>query len=246
MTASTTSTVDAARRSGTGRGVETEARGTAASRPMERRSRPPVERCRPTVAALGRGALTTRRDGRVVGARDSAASSAAMKPVSTSPATKRGCSRQRTRKPALVFTGQTSTSAQASARPVGGRLAGVGVDDQLGDHRVVELADLAALLDAGVDADVVGQDGNAPAARCAAGSRWPGPRRRGGPPWPSRSWGCRPGSAAAGSPAATRNCHSTRSTPVMALGDRVFDLQPGVHLHEPDAVGLQARRRRRR
>ena len=30
------------------------------------------------------------------------------------------------------------------------------------------------------------------------------------------------------------------------LGDRVLDLQAGVHLHEPDAVGAQALARRRR
>ena len=30
------------------------------------------------------------------------------------------------------------------------------------------------------------------------------------------------------------------------LGDRMLDLQAGVHLHEPDAVGAQALARRRR
>jgi hypothetical protein len=39
-----------------------------------------------------------------------------IRPVSTEPAMKSGVSRQRTRKAALVFTGHTSTSAQASAR----------------------------------------------------------------------------------------------------------------------------------
>ncbi len=34
------------------------------------------------------------------------------------------------------------------------------------------------------------------------------------------------------SPAATRNCHSTRSRPVIDLRHRMLDLQPRVHLHE--------------
>ena len=38
-----------------------------------------------------------------------------------------------------------------------------------------------------------------------------------------------------GSPAATRNCHSTRSWPVIASGHRMLDLQPRIHLHEVEA-----------
>ena len=41
---------------------------------------------------------------------------------------------------------------------------------------------------------------------------------------------------AAGLPSATAICRATRSTPVHLLGDRVLDLQPGVHLQEVEAV----------
>ena len=50
------------------------------------------------------------------GAGARASSRASMKPVSTSPAMKSGWSRQRARKPALVLTGQTSTSLAAWAK----------------------------------------------------------------------------------------------------------------------------------
>ena len=88
------------------------------------------------------------------GAPASASSRASMKPVSTSPATKSGWLRQRARKPALVFTGQTSTSPQASARRAAAASRVGAVGDQLGDHRVVEGRDLAALLHRAVDAHV--------------------------------------------------------------------------------------------
>ena len=41
-----------------------------------------------------------------------------------------------------------------------------------------------------------------------------------------------------GSPAATRSCSATRSSAGDHLGDRVFDLQPGVHLEEVEAAVL--------
>src|SRR4051812_206121 len=51
--------------------------------------------------------------------------------------------------------------------------------------------------------------------------------------WPLiRAWRAEAGS---GSPSAMRNCSSTRSRPVTLLGDRVLDLEPGVHLQEVKA-----------
>ena len=57
-------------------------------------------------------------------------------------------------------------------------------------------------------------------------------------PWPrccARTSSCVIGS---GSPDATRICHSTRSMPVIDLGDRVLDLQAGVHLEEEEVAVL--------
>ena len=73
----------------------------------------------PRRAVLGRGAARSppRSAGTPTGAglAVSASRRASMKPVSTSPATKSGSLSSRARKPALVFTGQTSTAPQATA-----------------------------------------------------------------------------------------------------------------------------------
>jgi hypothetical protein len=82
-----------------------------------------------------------------------------------------------------------------------------------------------------------------PGSRCAAapwraGSPSARPRHRAAPRPRDRDRGisCPIGS---GSPAATRSCHSTRSTPVIRLGHGMLDLQPRVHLHEVEPVGAQ-------
>ena len=92
------------------------------------------------------------------------------------------------------------------------------VDDQLGDHRVVERRDRVALLDAGVDAHRIAlrrrrEMDQAPGRRQEALVR--DPRRRCAPRSRGRemaSSSCVSGSA---SPKATRSCHSTRSSPVI-------------------------------
>ncbi len=140
----------------------------------------------------------------------------------------------------LVPTPSTAVSAsapvQARATPSARSCA---VGDHLGQHRVVVAADRHPRREAGVDADVrsgrLGQR-RAPARR-SAGSRGRDPRRRRGPRWRGRAAGCRPGDGQRSRPAAMRTCHSTRSTPGDHLGDRMFDLQAGVHLHEEELVG---------
>ena len=75
------------------------------------------------------------------------------------------------------------------------------------------------------------------ARRSAAGSRRPGPRRTAAP----RSRGPPVVEVRAREPrdrpSATAICSSTRSTPKHRLGDRVLDLEPGVHLQEPEPLG---------
>ncbi len=120
----------------------------------------------------------------------------------------------------------------------GGGFAAVFMDDQLGDHRVVELADLAALHHAGVDADVIGHDEvlQTPDRRQEAVGRVFGVEAGLHGPALHRDVGLR-----------QRDRLTCRDAQLpfdqIDAGDgfrhRVFDLQPGVHLHEPDAVGLQ-------
>ncbi|MNN28293.1 hypothetical protein D3C81_1418570 [compost metagenome] len=120
----------------------------------------------------------------------------------------------------------------------GGGFAAVIVDDQLGDHGVVELADFAALLDARIDANVVGQDEmiQPPDGRQEAVGGVLGVKASLHGPALHRNVGLR-----------QRDGFARRDAQLPfdqidardALRDRVLDLQPGVHLHEPDAVGLQ-------
>ena len=56
-----------------------------------------------------------------------------------------------------MTTPSTSVSSSARREPVERLVARLAVRDQLRDHRVVGEPDLVALLDAGVDADSVGQ-----------------------------------------------------------------------------------------
>ena len=114
---------------------------------------------------------------------------------------------------------RSRTSASAARRRAERGAAVLAPDDQLGDHRVVVRRDRVALPHARVDAH-----GSAPFCRRAqvpqrAGGGqevpWPGSRRRCAPRSrgrSNRSSFCFSGS---GSPAATRSCHSTRSSPVI-------------------------------
>ena len=98
-------------------------------------------------------------------------------------------------------------------------IARLAVGAELGDHRVVEHRDLAALVDAGIDAHVgpgrAARD-SSPAGRSTAGSCGTDPRHRAAPRPPSRRASrpfCWNGSF---SPAATRIISSTRSRPVIS------------------------------
>jgi hypothetical protein len=101
-------------------------------------------------------------------------------------------------------------------------LARVAVHDELGHHGVVERADGVALAHAGVHAHRAALKGHA-VGQAVHGERPVAGRKllsgfsaqmRASMAWPvMRSSSCCSGS---GSPAATRNCHSTRSWPVMA------------------------------
>ena len=118
------------------------------------------------------------------------------------------------------------------------RLARVLMDDQLGDHRVIELADLAALLHAGVDADAVRHDEMLQLAD-------------GGQEAVGRILGIQPrlhGPAVQLDLGLLQRDRLARGNAELpfdqidarhALGHGMLDLQPGVHLHEPDAVRLQ-------
>ena len=99
------------------------------------------------------------------------------------------------------------SSAASPCRPVG---------DELGDHRVVVGRHLAARLDAAVDADIVAAIAAQQSCRSTAESRSRDPPHRCALRRRDHRSGLAPGSAADFSPAATRNCHSTRSSPVIS------------------------------
>ena len=114
--------------------------------------------------------------------------------------------------PTIRYCGQRRAHARQRRGAIGA------VDDQLGDHRVVERRDRVALLDAGVDAHAVAlrrrREVDA-ACRSTAGSRGRDPRRRCAPRSRGRRSPARSCVSGSGSPAATRSCHSTRSRPVI-------------------------------
>ena len=114
------------------------------------------------------------------------------------------------------------------------------VHDQLGQQGVVERGDDAAALHVGVDADARRR----PAAR--RGAIRPGDGRK---PCTASSALIRHSTACpvrttsscrirSGCPSATASCSATRSRPVTSLGDRVLDLDAGVHLQEVEGVPL--------
>ena len=112
--------------------------------------------------------------------------------------------------PSTLELGQRAVEAPQRGRAVGP------VGDDLGEHRVVGRRDLDARADAGVDAHA--RAGRLAVARATgpsrAGSRRRDPRRRAAPRPRGRAARASSWRERSGSPAATRSCCSTRSTPV--------------------------------
>ncbi len=180
------------------------ARSRRAGRPRRAARAPPAPRPRAppaTAPAAAVSAAETR-------ARSARCRAAPRRSRDRAPAArgKRGWSSSRRR---VVVLQRPEQRAQRAA-PVGA------VDDQLGDHRVVPGRDRVARAHAGVRAHASAETPDASASRSRAGSRAPRPRRRAAPRTRGRAARSRPASCGSGSPAATRSCHSTRSTPVIA------------------------------
>ena len=167
------------------------------------------------------------------------------KPVSISPAANSGLRSTRTSRSRLVATPCSSARASAPASSPGRLGAGRRPGDQLGQHRVVVHADHRAVharrSPAAGPAAVSGRTRRPPPAtsnRCRVPvdgqpARAPGPRRRAVP----RSRGRRVGGGrgerqrlALGD----QQLQPDQVQPGDALGDRVLDLQPGVHLQEEE------------
>ena len=122
--------------------------------------------------------------------------SSAMKPVVSAPARKRGCCISAERKSTLWPIPSICEGVERRDLPVDRLLAGRRPGDQLGDHRIVEDRDLAALGDAVVDAHALllaPAGGSGPAGRSRAGSRDRDPRHRCGSRPTSRRASRRPG-----------------------------------------------------
>ena len=119
-------------------------------------------------------------------------------------------------------------------------------DDHLAEHRVVRRADDLAALERVVDPHA--RPATARSVAVPAWGRKPpnesSAYTRASMAWPvtvTSSW-----VIGSGSPAATRSWSSTRSSPVISLGDRVLDLEPGVHLQEVGLAGVVVERGTRR
>ena len=155
---------------------------------------------------------------RPCGTAPSAARLRSMKPVSNSPARKSRRAAERGEEAALLRGPATTVAPSASASRSSASSRVGAMRDHLGDHRIVEGRHLAARLDAGIDAHALacGKFAAPPACRSTAGSRARDPRHKAAPR--PRGRRARTSSCVSGSfsPAATRNCHSTRSSPVIA------------------------------
>ena len=112
--------------------------------------------------------------------------------------------------------------------------------DHLGDHRIVVRRDLAARLDAGVDPDAVAleefQRGELAGRRQEAALGILGIEPRLDRVAAQRHVVLRQRQRLAGGDA---KLPFDQIVPGDALGDRMLDLQPRVHFHEPEAVGLE-------
>ena len=145
-----------------------------------------------------------------------ASSSDSTSPWQVAPSMKHGCSSKRAWKPSSVGGPSIRNSSSARSMRLRARLAVGVVDDQLGDHRVVETGDLVSRAHARVDA-------HTGPARLAYAVISPGAGRK-----PLRDVLCvdaaldrmpaearrPPAAARAARPAAIRICSRTRSSPV--------------------------------
>ena len=110
--------------------------------------------------------------------------------------------------------------------------------DELGQQRVVSVRDEVALAHAGLDPDAVPASEAAAGARWRAGSRRPDPRRRDAPRSRDRSsarsaW-AKPERLAGGDPQLVGDEVAARHR----LGDRMLDLEAGVHLEEEEVAAI--------
>ena len=130
--------------------------------------------------------------------------------------------------------------AQHAGELAGRGLAGRRVGDHLGEHRVVVRRDLAAGLEAGVHPDAVLERGSRSVVRVAALRLVVGGRVLGVQPDLDRVAVRCSGSSAASSarpPSADRDLQLHQVDAVTSLGDRVLDLEAGVHLQEAEPLG---------
>ena len=201
-----------------------------------------------TPAAAAVGGLLGERDGRggeraTSPAIGSVHGCSSRKPVCRSPARNAGCSQDVEQLVAVGRPGRAAgrrASAPAQRAAASSRVGAVG--DDLGDHRVVVRRRPTEPASTPVSTRTP-----SPAAvervrtcRSTGGSRRPGPRRRAGPRWRGRERRGRARPSASGSPVGDAQLQLDEVEPGDHLGDRVLDLQPGVHLEEAE------RRRRRR
>ncbi len=165
--------------------------------------------------------------------------SRSIRPVSRSALANDGDADQARQKLDVVGRRRRSGTAPAPRACAPAPRAGLVPDDQLGDHRVVVRRDRVALLDAGVDAHVLGfrrRREMRQRARSRAGSPCPDPRRRSAPrcAWPRIESSCwRQRQRLAGGDAQLPLDEVEAGD---HLGDRMLDLQPRVHLHEVEAA----------
>ncbi len=120
--------------------------------PLTRAGRGRPSRGRHSAATMARSAISSASAGAPV---KPSGYSSAMKPVVSSPARKRGCCISAERKSTLWPMPSIWKASSAVDLAVDRLLAGGAAGDQLGDHRIVEHRDLAALGDAVVDADAL-------------------------------------------------------------------------------------------
>ena len=190
----------------------------AASRPP----RPTGPRTGPAGAAsdpTSRAAAATHLGGRAGPVRSAAIRSTS--PVSSRPATTSGWSHQPAEEPDVGGHAEHGGGGQGRGQPGQGRGPVGSPGDHLGQHGVVVGADDRARPQGRSRPGRAGRSvglGQAPApSRRRAGSRGRGPRRTPGPRPRGRARRRRPRRpTGSGSPAATRSCHSTRSSPSTA------------------------------
>ena len=139
-----------------------------------------------------------------------------MKPVSNVPARNSSARQSAASSARLVCGPGRDGVVERRGKLVERRLAGRRMRDHLGDHRIVVRRDRAALLDAGIDTHAVGEIAAPAACRSTAETRAPDPRHRCAPRRRGPASGTASCVSGSFSPAAIRNCHSTRSSPVIA------------------------------